>query len=107
MIIDDLTQYEADFKLIEIFKPDIFCAGIKEKYAVQKHGIPMKQLHCYDYGIRTPVLKGPLIFTGKSIEWSAAGVETDGVRPGRTIPPPMPGSNGFPSINGLLVQSLR
>ncbi len=49
MIIDDLTQHEAD-KLIESFKPDIFCAGIKEKYAVQKHGIPMKQLHSYDYG---------------------------------------------------------
>ncbi len=49
MIIDDLTQHEAD-KLIESFKPDIFCAGIKEKYAVQKHGIPMKQLHSYDSG---------------------------------------------------------
>ncbi len=49
MVIDDITQYEADW-LIETFQPDIFCAGIKEKYAVQKHGIPMKQLHSYDYG---------------------------------------------------------
>jgi nitrogenase molybdenum-iron protein alpha chain len=37
-------------KLIEEYKPDIFCAGIKEKYAVQKMGVPMKQLHSYDYG---------------------------------------------------------
>ena len=37
-------------KLLEKYKPDIFCAGIKEKYVVQKHGIPMKQLHSYDYG---------------------------------------------------------
>ncbi len=26
------------------------CAGIKEKYVVQKHGIPLKQLHNYDIG---------------------------------------------------------
>ncbi len=31
-------------------KPDIFCAGIKEKFAIQKLGVPMKQLHSYDYG---------------------------------------------------------
>jgi nitrogenase molybdenum-iron protein alpha chain len=49
LIIDDICQHETD-RLIEAFKPDIFCAGIKEKYAVQKHGIPMKQLHSYDYG---------------------------------------------------------
>ena len=49
LIIDDLSQYETD-QLIEIYKPDMFCAGIKEKYAIQKHGIPMKQLHSYDYG---------------------------------------------------------
>jgi nitrogenase molybdenum-iron protein alpha chain len=49
MIIDDISQYETD-QLIEIYKPDMFCAGIKEKYAVQKHGIPMKQLHSYDSG---------------------------------------------------------
>jgi nitrogenase molybdenum-iron protein alpha chain len=49
LVIDDISQYETD-RLIEMFRPDIFCAGIKEKYTVQKHGIPMKQLHSYDYG---------------------------------------------------------
>ncbi len=49
LIIDDISQYETD-RLLEIYKPDIFCAGIKEKYAVQKAGIPLKQLHSYDYG---------------------------------------------------------
>ena len=49
LIIDDLNQYEAE-KLIEIMKPDLFCAGIKEKYSVQKLGVPMKQLHSYDSG---------------------------------------------------------
>ena len=49
LIIDDISQYETDM-MIETLKPDLFCAGIKEKYAIQKHGIPMKQLHSYDYG---------------------------------------------------------
>ena len=45
--IDDISFYEAE-KLMEIYKPAIFCAGIKEKYVVEKHGIPLKQLHNYD-----------------------------------------------------------
>ncbi|MHB8809001.1 MAG: nitrogenase component 1, partial [Desulfobulbaceae bacterium] len=49
IIIDDLNQYEAE-KLVELMKPDIFCAGIKEKYSIQKLGVPMKQLHSYDSG---------------------------------------------------------
>jgi len=49
LIIDDISHYEME-KLIETFHPDVFCAGIKEKYCVQKMGIPLKQLHSYDYG---------------------------------------------------------
>ncbi len=49
LVIDDISQHETE-KMIAMFKPDIFCAGIKEKYAVQKHGVPLKQLHSYDYG---------------------------------------------------------
>ena len=49
LVIDDISQYESE-QLIEIYKPAIFCAGIKEKYAIQKKGIPMKQLHSYDSG---------------------------------------------------------
>lgn len=49
LVIDDISQHESD-AMLDIIKPDIFCAGIKEKYTVQKHGIPMKQLHSYDYG---------------------------------------------------------
>jgi nitrogenase molybdenum-iron protein alpha chain len=48
-VIDDLNQYEAE-KLVELMRPDIFCAGIKEKYSIQKLGVPMKQLHSYDSG---------------------------------------------------------
>jgi nitrogenase molybdenum-iron protein alpha chain len=49
LVIDDVSHYETE-KLIEILKPDLVCAGIKEKYVVQKHGIPLKQLHNYDIG---------------------------------------------------------
>jgi nitrogenase molybdenum-iron protein alpha chain len=48
LIIDDLNHHEMDL-LIEKYHPDLFCAGVKEKYVVQKYGIPMKQLHSYDY----------------------------------------------------------
>ncbi|GLI33686.1 nitrogenase molybdenum-iron protein alpha chain [Desulforhabdus amnigena] len=61
LVIDDISQYETE-KLIEVFKPAIFCAGIKEKYAVQKHGIPLKQLHSYDYGGPYAGFKGAINF---------------------------------------------
>ena len=48
LIIDDLNHHEAEV-LMEKYKPDIFCAGIKEKYVIQKGGVPLKQLHSYDY----------------------------------------------------------
>ena len=61
LIIDDISQYETE-KLIEIYKPAIYCAGIKEKYAVQKSGIPMKQLHSYDSGGPYAGFKGAINF---------------------------------------------
>jgi nitrogenase molybdenum-iron protein alpha chain len=48
LVIDDLNHHEMDV-LIQRYHPDIFCAGVKEKYVVQKYGIPLKQLHSYDY----------------------------------------------------------
>jgi nitrogenase molybdenum-iron protein alpha chain len=48
LVIDDLNHHEMEL-LIEQYHPDIFCAGIKEKYVVQKYGVPLKQLHSYDY----------------------------------------------------------
>lgn len=64
LVIDDISQFETE-KLIEIFKPDIFCAGIKEKYAIQKSGIPMKQLHSYDSGGPYAGFKGAINFYGE------------------------------------------
>ncbi len=61
IIIDDLNQYEAE-KLVELLKPDVFCAGIKEKFSIQKSGVPMKQLHSYDSGGPYAGFKGAINF---------------------------------------------
>jgi nitrogenase molybdenum-iron protein alpha chain len=61
LVIDDLNQYEAE-KLVELMKPDLFCAGIKEKYSIQKLGVPMKQLHSYDSGGPYAGFKGAINF---------------------------------------------
>lgn len=46
--VDDFNHYETE-KLIELFEPDIFYSGIKDKYMIQKSGTPSRQLHSYDY----------------------------------------------------------
>lgn len=61
LVIDDISHYEME-KLIEMYHPDVFCAGIKEKYCVQKMGIPLKQLHSYDYGGPYAGFKGAINF---------------------------------------------
>jgi len=49
LVIDDISHHESEM-LLKLLKPDLFCAGIKEKYVTQKHGVPLKQLHNYDIG---------------------------------------------------------
>ena len=49
LIIDDISHHEIE-KLVELRKPDIICSGIKDKFIIEKMGIPCKQLHSYDYG---------------------------------------------------------
>ena len=61
LVIDDLNHHEAEI-LIEKYKPDIFCAGIKEKYVIQKGGVPLKQLHSYDYSGPYAGFRGALNF---------------------------------------------
>jgi nitrogenase molybdenum-iron protein alpha chain len=61
LVIDDLSHYEMD-RLIEKYRPDVFCAGIKEKFCVQKMGVPLKQLHNYDAGGPYAGFKGAVNF---------------------------------------------
>ncbi|MGL4556969.1 MAG: nitrogenase molybdenum-iron protein alpha chain, partial [Afipia sp.] len=48
LIYDDVTGYELE-KFIERIRPDLVGSGIKEKYPVQKMGIPFRQMHSWDY----------------------------------------------------------
>jgi len=61
LVIDDLNHHEMEV-LIKKYKPDVFCAGIKEKYVLQKAGIPLKQLHSYDYSGPYAGFKGAVNF---------------------------------------------
>ena len=61
IVIDDISAFETEM-LIEKYKPAIFCAGIKEKYVIQKMGVPMKQLHSYDYGGPFASFRGAINF---------------------------------------------
>jgi nitrogenase molybdenum-iron protein alpha chain len=48
LIYDDVTGYELE-KFVERLRPDLVGSGIKEKYPVQKMGIPFRQMHSWDY----------------------------------------------------------
>ncbi|MGR9265728.1 nitrogenase molybdenum-iron protein alpha chain [Rhizobium leguminosarum] len=48
LIYDDVTGYELE-NFIEAIRPDLVGSGIKEKYPVQKMGIPFRQMHSWDY----------------------------------------------------------
>jgi nitrogenase molybdenum-iron protein alpha chain len=49
LMIDDISHHELE-TLIKRLKPDIVGSGIKDKYVIEKFGVPCKQLHNYDYG---------------------------------------------------------
>ncbi len=61
IIVDDLNHYETE-EFIKLLKPDVFASGIKDKYVVQKMGIPAKQLHSYDYSGPYAGFKGAVKF---------------------------------------------
>lgn len=48
VIYDDATSYELE-EFAKRLKPDLFGAGVKEKYTIQKMGIPFRQMHSWDY----------------------------------------------------------
>jgi nitrogenase molybdenum-iron protein alpha chain len=61
VLLDDFNHHEVE-SLIMLLKPDIFASGIKDKYVVQKMGIPAKQLHSYDYSGPYAGFGGALVF---------------------------------------------
>jgi len=61
VIIDDYNHHESE-ELMKILKPDIFASGVKDKYVIQKYGIPSKQLHSYDYSGPYTGFRGAVTF---------------------------------------------
>lgn len=61
MVIDDISHFELEM-LIKKFRPDIVCSGIKDKYIIEKFGIPSKQLHNYDYSGPYAGFRGAVTF---------------------------------------------
>lgn len=49
LLVDNISHHELDI-LIKRFQPDLIGSGIKDKYVIEKFGVPCKQLHNYDYG---------------------------------------------------------
>ncbi|MFH1139471.1 MAG: nitrogenase molybdenum-iron protein alpha chain [Pseudomonadota bacterium] len=48
LVIDDVSHHELE-AIIKKMKPDLVCSGVKDKYVIEKFGVPSKQLHNYDY----------------------------------------------------------
>jgi len=48
LLYDDATGFELE-EFIKRMKPDLVGSGIKEKYVFQKMGIPLRQMHSWDY----------------------------------------------------------
>ncbi|MHB8175418.1 MAG: nitrogenase molybdenum-iron protein alpha chain [Thermoleophilia bacterium] len=60
-IVDDLNHYETGITIRRL-KPDVFCSGIKDKYVVEKMGVPSRQLHSYDYSGPYTGFEGAITF---------------------------------------------
>lgn len=63
VIVDDLNHHETE-SLIKELKPDVFCSGIKDKYVVEKMGVPSRQIHSYDYSGPYAGFEGFINFAG-------------------------------------------
>jgi nitrogenase molybdenum-iron protein alpha chain len=61
LVVDDYNYFETD-ELVKKIKPDVFFSGIKDKYAIQKVGVPSRQIHSYDYSGPYTGFKGAIIF---------------------------------------------
>jgi nitrogenase molybdenum-iron protein alpha chain len=61
LVVDDISHAELE-QLIEAYSPALVCSGIKDKYVIEKMGVPCKQLHNYDYGGPYAGFKGAVNF---------------------------------------------
>ena len=67
LIFDDVTGYELE-QFIEKIRPDLVGSGIKEKYPIQKMGVPFRQVHSWDYSGPYHGYDGFAVFA-KDMDW--------------------------------------
>lgn len=79
LIIDDLNHHETEIIIREL-KPDVFCSGIKDKYVVEKMGVPSRQLHSYDYSGPYTGFDGALTFA-RDIDMAVSTPTTKHITP--------------------------
>jgi len=79
LIIDDLNHHETEIVIREL-QPDVFCSGIKDKYVVEKMGVPSRQLHSYDYSGPYTGFDGALIFA-RDIDMAVSTPTTGHITP--------------------------
>ena len=48
VLYDDVSEWELE-QFVHDLKPDLVGSGIKEKYLIQKMGLPFRQMHSWDY----------------------------------------------------------
>ncbi|MBC3888093.1 nitrogenase molybdenum-iron protein alpha chain [Acetobacterium paludosum] len=61
VVTDDYNHFETE-EFLKLLKPDIFFSGIKDKFLIQKSGVPSRQLHSYDYAGPYAGFRGALNF---------------------------------------------
>ncbi|WP_028573639.1 nitrogenase molybdenum-iron protein alpha chain [Desulfonatronovibrio hydrogenovorans] len=64
LVVDDISHVELE-RLILTLKPDLLLSGIKDKYIIEKFGVPSKQLHNYDYSGPFAGYRGAVNFAGE------------------------------------------
>jgi nitrogenase molybdenum-iron protein alpha chain len=79
LIIDDLNHHETEIVIREL-EPDVFCSGIKDKYVVEKMGVPSRQLHSYDYSGPYTGFDGALTFA-RDIDMAVSTPTTGHITP--------------------------
>jgi nitrogenase molybdenum-iron protein alpha chain len=70
VVVDDLNHFETE-AFLDLLQPDFFMSGIKDKYVLQKAGVPSKQLHSYDYSGPYAGFAGAINF-GRDVAMSIA-----------------------------------
>jgi nitrogenase molybdenum-iron protein alpha chain len=81
LVIDDISHHEIE-KLVELGKPDIICSGIKDKFVIEKMGIPSGSFTAMTTADPTPRSPARRISTRRSTGCCTRRFGNSSFRPG-------------------------